>query len=81
MKNLTKLLVVAMVVGLTACASDEETANRNYRYAGEDGCGDALIKEKPAPAPGRQVAQLLLPSLPPVLAAVVSRQNTQLELL
>ena len=57
MKNLTKLLVVAMVVGLTACASDEETANRNYRYAGEDGCGDALIKEKPAPAPVRQVAR------------------------
>lgn len=57
MKNLTKLLVVAMVTGLTACASDEETANRNYRYAGEDGCGDALIKEKPAPAPVRQVAR------------------------
>ncbi len=57
MKNLTKLLVVAMVAGLTACASDEETANRNYRYAGEDGCGDALIKEKPAPAPVRQVAR------------------------
>lgn len=57
MKNLTKLLVVAMIAGLTACASDEETANRNYRYAGEDGCGDALIKEKPAPAPVRQVAR------------------------
>lgn len=57
MKNLTKLLVVAMVAGLTACASDEETANRNYRYAGEDDCGDALIKEKPAPAPVRQVAR------------------------
>ena len=57
MKKLTKLLVVAMVAGLTACASDEETANRNYRYAGEDGCGDALIKEKPAPAPVRQVAR------------------------
>lgn len=57
MKNLTKLLVVAMVAGLAACASDEETANRNYRYAGESGCGDALIKEKPAPAPVRPAAR------------------------
>ncbi len=57
MKNLTKLLVVAMVAGLAACASDEETANRNYRYAGESGCGDTLIKEKPAPAPVRPAAR------------------------
>ncbi|MCI5634517.1 MAG: hypothetical protein MR350_03560 [Alphaproteobacteria bacterium] len=55
MKNLTKLMVVALVAGLTACASDEDTSTRNYRYAGADnGCGDALIKEKPAPTPVRQ---------------------------
>lgn len=50
MKNLTKMLVLVLAAGLTACASDEEPAGRNYRYVGNnDGCGEALIKEKPAP--------------------------------
>ena len=50
MKNLTKMLVLLLAVGLTACASNEEPAGRNYRYVGNNGgCGEALIKEKPAP--------------------------------
>ena len=58
MKNLTKIMVVAMVAGLAACASDDEPAGRNYRYAGaESNCGDALIKEQPAPAPVRPAAR------------------------
>ena len=58
MKNLTRIMVVAMVAGLAACASDDEPAGRNYRYAGaESNCGDALIKEQPAPAPVRPVAR------------------------
>lgn len=58
MKNLTKMMVVAMVAGLAACASDDEPAGRNYRYAGaESSCGDALIKEQPTPAPVRPAAR------------------------
>ncbi len=50
MKNLTKMLVLVLAAGLTACASDEEPAGRNYRYVGNNGgCGEALIQEKPAP--------------------------------
>lgn len=60
MKNLTKLLVLALAAGLTACASDEEATGRNYRYVGnqENNCGEALIEKKPTPAPMpvRQVA-------------------------
>ena len=47
MRNLVYLSVVAMVAGLTACASDYD--GRNYRYAEDDGCSDALIKPAPAP--------------------------------
>lgn len=49
MKNLVYLSVVAMIAGLTACASDYD--GHNYRYAEDDGCSDALIKPAPAPAP------------------------------
>ena len=55
MKNLTKLLVLAMVAGLTACASDEEQTGRNYRYVGNNhDCGEALVQDKPEPAPVRR---------------------------
>ena len=58
MKNLTKLLVLAMVAGLTACASDEEQTGRNYRYVGNNhDCGEALVQDKPEPAPVRQYRQ------------------------
>lgn len=58
MKNLTKLLVLAMVAGLTSCASDEEQTGRNYRYVGNNhDCGEALIQDKPEPAPVRQYQQ------------------------
>ncbi len=49
MKNLVYLSVVAMVAGLTACASNNDA--RNYRYAEDESCSDALIKPAPAPAP------------------------------
>ena len=49
MRNLIYLSVVAMVAALTACASNNE--NRNYRYAEDESCSDALIKPAPAPAP------------------------------
>lgn len=49
MRNLIYLSVIALVAGLSACASDD---GRNYRYAEEDeSCSDALIKPVPAPAP------------------------------
>ena len=67
MKNLTKLLVLALAAGLTACASDEETTGRNYRYVGsqEKGCGEALLESKPAPAPVRQVTYQPAPAARP----------------
>lgn len=54
MKNLFYLSVVALVAGLTACASDEPVEQHNYRYAG-NGCSDTLIKPAPRPAPVQQV--------------------------
>lgn len=49
MRKLVYLSVVAMVAGLSACASDD---GRNYRYAEEDeSCSDALVKPVPAPTP------------------------------
>lgn len=49
MRNLIYLSVVAMVAALTACATDN--GNRNYRYAEDESCSDALIKPAPTPAP------------------------------
>lgn len=49
MKNLVYLSVVAMVAGLTACASNDD--GQNYRYAEDESCSDALVKPAPAPAP------------------------------
>lgn len=49
MKKLVYLSAVAMVAGLTACASNDD--GRNYRYAEDESCSDALIKPAPAPAP------------------------------
>lgn len=49
MKNLVYLSLVALVAGLSACANDYD--GRNYRYAEDESCSDALIKPAPAPAP------------------------------
>ena len=55
MKNLFYLSVLVLVAGLTACASNEVNEGNNYRYAGRAGCGGALVKEQPRPAPVQQV--------------------------
>lgn len=63
MKNLTKLLVVAMVAGLTACASDDEPAGRNYRYVGANqDCGETLVQKA---APVRQAQPTPVPAFRP----------------
>ena len=54
MRNLIYLSVVAMVATLTACTTYEE--GRNYRYAEDESCSDALVKPAPAPAPAPVVA-------------------------
>ena len=49
MKNLFYLSVLVLAAGLTACASDEVNDGYNYRCGERDNCGEALIKERPAP--------------------------------
>ncbi|MBR1399829.1 MAG: hypothetical protein IJ564_06635 [Alphaproteobacteria bacterium] len=55
MKNLVYISAIALVAGLTACASDEPVPANNYRYAGSS-CSDTLIK--PAPQPVAAPVQL-----------------------
>ena len=49
MKNLYYVFALVLVAGLSACASDEVNEGANYKYAGEDGCGDTLVQPAPAP--------------------------------
>ena len=61
MKNLFYLSVLVLTAGLAACASDEvNNEGRNYRYAGEEGCGTNVMQQvapRPAPVAPAPVAQ------------------------
>lgn len=78
MKNLFYLSVLVLTAGLTACASDEVNEGRNYRYAGNEGCGGALIAEepKPAPMPVQQVQYQPAPAATPVCGACQAKEYT-----
>jgi len=67
MKNLFYLSVLVLTAGLAACASDEvNNEGRNYRYAGEEGCGTNVMQQvapRPAPAPVAQACPCQAPAM------------------